>query len=622
MRAMGVLILALVIMSLRAEAAGLKTFSVDAHGGRPNRREDSAAAFRAAIAAAAAAGGGTVTFGPGKYYMMTTDKRRAYAAWPRGVRNVHITGVVGKTELIVTDPSIGLLRFDRSTDCSLRNVICDYETPPFTQGKIIAIDSRLGTFDLTLDEGFPAPDAKFFKPGSEWGMPIHPTEPRPKYTSLDHMWIGGWSKVTGRSWRLKCRSRRDARVLAVGDRFVLLARQQNPTIFALWNCSRVVMADIVVHASPGITNGVVMCDRIVYRRFQVRFRKGTKRVVASNGDGIHVHGNRGGPLIEDCFFEGLCDDGVNLNSHMNPIVKAEGRTLLVDRGPVIFKAGDRLQIVDPDTGGIRATVKCSAVKLVGRSRAELTLERAVAGIKVNAPAASARGSEPPRKHHGPVRTNGDVVYCLGSANADFIIRRNTFRGHRRHGLLIRSGKGVIEDNTFDRLCGNAITIQNDPPLEGPVGFDVVVRNNTIVGTGRSRNYGDDRQCGSIMIRPNRVGHRLATARPARNITITGNTITDPQRYGIYVGAADGVTIASNTVTATATSPTHGPSAGICIENAIGVVVRGFAFTDPRKCVEAGIVIRRRTAAGSKGVTIERAKMALRAGVKDVLDLRD
>ncbi|MHC4717353.1 MAG: hypothetical protein ACYS5V_10305, partial [Planctomycetota bacterium] len=340
-------------------AAELKVFGVDDFGAKPNQRADSAAALRAAIARAMDAGGGKVVFGPGKYYMMTPGERRVYAAWPRGAKNVHVAGVKGKTEIIVTTPRIGFLRFDRSEDCSLRNVICDYETPPFTQGKVVAVDKKAATFDMQLDDGFPAPSEPFFREGGEWGMPMHPTEPRPKHVWLDHVWVRRWEKVpgAGRTWRLTCRNRHNINTIAAGDRFVLLARQRNPTIFGLWNSKRIVMEDIVVHASPGITNGVVMCDAIVYRRFQVRFRKGTKRVITSNGDGIHVHGNRRGPVIEDCYFEGICDDGVNLNSHMNPSYEARGRTIVVERGPVTFRQGDRLQVFDPDTGTVRAVVK-------------------------------------------------------------------------------------------------------------------------------------------------------------------------------------------------------------------------------------------------------------------------
>jgi len=616
---MAALVLAAAVVCSVARAADLKVFRVDDFGGRPNERADSAPALRTAIAKAMAAGGGKVVFGPGTYYMMTPGERRVYAAWPRGAKNVHVAGVKGGTEIIMTTPRIGFLRFDRSEDCSLRNVICDYETPPFTQGKVTAVDKKAASFELVLDEGFPTPDAPFFKPGDEWGMPMHPVEPRPRHVWLDHVWIRAWEKVSGRTWRLRCRNAYNINSIAAGNRFVLLARQQNPTIFGLWRSKRIVMEDIVVHASPGITNGVVMCDAITYRRFQVRFRKGTKRVITSNGDGIHVHGNRKGPLIENCYFEGICDDGVNLNSHMSPILRAESSRVVVERGPVTFREGDRIQIFDPDTGEVRAVVKAAAVKLLPGNRAQLTLAKAVDGIKVNTPPANL----PPRRgrRRGPRRFRGDVVYNLDSANAGYVIRGNTFSGHRRHGLLIRSGDGVIENNTFDHICGNAVSIENGAPLEGPIPYDITVRNNRIVAASRSLNHGMSGRDGAITVLTTAGGRKIAPRRAIRNIRILHNEIVDPPRNAIFVGSATDVQIIGNRVTATATTPEYGANAAVCVENAAGVTIKDLTFTDPRLTVQAGVLIRRSVDPGPKGVAIGRLKAKLREGVPAVLDER-
>ncbi|HDZ44116.1 MAG TPA: hypothetical protein ENH80_09260, partial [Phycisphaerae bacterium] len=510
-----------------------KVFKVDAFGAKPDKRADSAPAFRAAIAAAMKAGGGTVQFGPGKYYMMSSGDK-IYVAWPKGAVGVHITGVKGRTELIVTTPRLGLLRFDRSKDCSLSNVICDYETPPFAQGKIVALDSKAGTFDLKIDEGFPELDAPFFLQGGEWGMPIDRNERHPKYVGLDHVWARSWSKVGDRTWRVVCRNRHNTRSLAVGDRYVQLARQKNPTIFGLWNCTNIAMTDIVVHASPGITNGVVMCDAIVFRRFQVRFRKGTSRLITSNGDGIHVHGNRRGPVIEDCYFEGICDDGVNLNSHMSPVVKVESDTrIVVDRGPVIFKVGDRIQISEPDTAKLRGTATIKAIRPEPGNRFALTLIQPIKGIKPNRPP-PADARRPGRRRRGPRRRGGDVVYNLNSANAGFVIRGNTFRLHRRHGLLIRSGGGLIEKNLFDNICGVGILVMNGGALEGPIASNVVIRNNRLIGVGQSRHYGGTGRFGAIMVRTNGTGFKLAPERSISNISILDNEIIDPPKNALYL----------------------------------------------------------------------------------------
>ncbi len=603
-----------------AQAAG--QFSVDAFGAKPNQRVDSAAAARAAVRQAIQAGGGVVRFGPGTYYMMTADNN-AYAVWPRNARNVHVTGVKGKTKIIVTDPHIGFFRWDRSTNCALTNVIVDYETPPFTQGKIVAVSKAGGTFDLKIDEGFPQLDAGFFNRGREWGMPIDRKERRPKYWWGDHIWIKDWQKVSPGVWRLTCKSAGQTKELAVGDRYVQLARQKNHGVFGVWHSSQILMQDIIVHASPGITNGVVMSDAVVYRRFQVRFREGSKRLITSNGDGIHVHGNRRGPLIEDCYFEGICDDGVNLNSHMNPITKVVSPTeIIVHRKAVEFRRGDRVQIADPDQGTVKGLTTIVALKALPGDRFALTLAKPIEGMRENtgAPRAGAGGRGRGRSPEAR-QDKGDVLYNLSASNENFIIRNNTFTMHRRHGLLIRSGKGLIEGNTFDRICGAAILIQNGMPLEGPVPWDVTIRKNKCIAVARSHNHGYQSGYGAIMVRTNKKGHKPAPGRGITNIRIIDNEIIDPPMQGIYVVSATDVTISGNKVTATADTPPYGPNVGMRIDNAAGVKIKDFTFTDPRGLVKAGIVITRSVDAGDKGVTLSGLKIKLPEGTPDVVDQR-
>ena len=634
---MGCLLAVLLLAADGAMGARPKVFKVPA----PKKRVDSAPAIRAAIQRAAAAGGGVVQLGAGTFYMMTAE-RKAYAVWPTKVSNVHVTGVKGKTQIIVTDPHIGFFRWDYCRDSSLSNVIVDYETPPFTQGDIVAVDKRAGTFDLKIDKGFPQLDAGFFNPKKEWGMAMNRAERRPKYIWGDHIWINGWEKVDEDTWRLKCQNRASTRELAVGDSYVQLARQRNHGVFGVWNSSQILMQDIIVHASPGITNGVVMSDAITYRRFQVRFRKGTKRIITSNGDGIHVHGNRRGPVIEDCYFEGICDDGVNLNSHMNAIIKVVGdKQIFVHRLAVNFKKGDKVQIVEPKTGVVKATTFIVALKSFPDNVFALKLKDAVEGMKANpappgllpgeggggdADAGRGRGGRGGGRvgRKGVRIKDGDVLYNLSSANAGFIIRGNTFVGHRRHGLLIRSGKGLIEKNTFDRICGPAILIQNGMALEGPVGFDVTIRNNKVIGVSQSRHHGDSDHYGAIMVRTKMVGNKSAPKRGITNIRILNNTIIDPPRYGINVISATNVTISGNTVTATAKSTRFGAGAAVRIDNSAGVVVDKLTVTDPRAgAMKAAVLIRANSGAGEKGVKVDvdSLKVKLPEGAPKVLDMR-
>jgi len=308
---------------------------------------------------------------------------------------------------------------------------------------------------------------------------------------------------------------------------------------------------------------------------------------------------------------------------------------------VNFQKGDKVQIVEPTTGVIKATTSIIALRGFPNNVFALKLKDAVEGMKANpAPpgllpadaggggdAGGGRGGRGGRGRGGTVgRTGiptrgGDVLYNLSSANANFTIRGNTFVGHRRHGLLIRSGKGVIENNTFDHICGVGIIVQNGMALEGPIAFDVTIRNNKVIGVSQSRNHGEGAHYGGIVVGTNMVGHKPAPKRGITNIRILNNTIIDPPRYGINIFSATDVTVSGNTVTATAKSPKFGAGAALRVDNCSGVVVDKLTVTDPRDVAKAAVIIRPTTDAGEAGVTVKSLKAMLPEGTPEVMDLR-
>ena len=136
-----------------------------------------------------------------------------------------------------------------------------------------------------------------------------------------------------------------------------LARGHGSAVFAQ-GCDGIRIENVTVHASPGLAVGLVgNRGEIVVRGLEVRFAPGTTRLLTANADGVHCQQNRSGPVIEDCYFEGMADDAINLYAPPNVVA----RNPLPDpmaglaRCPVL--PGDRLQVLDPKTGRVRGEVK-------------------------------------------------------------------------------------------------------------------------------------------------------------------------------------------------------------------------------------------------------------------------
>lgn len=99
-----------------------------------------------------------------------------------------------------------------------------------------------------------------------------------------------------------------------------------PLLFT--ECSGMELNDITVESSPGVTCGIYpRSENFTFRRFQIRLPYGSKRIYASNADGIHVTGLAGKLVIEDCLFEHLGDDAINIHNEGATVYKLEGNVV-------------------------------------------------------------------------------------------------------------------------------------------------------------------------------------------------------------------------------------------------------------------------------------------------------
>ena len=94
------------------------------------------------------------------------------------------------------------------------------------------------------------------------------------------------------------------------------------------NCTNVLLQDITVESSPGECCAIYpRCRDFTFRRFAVRLPAGSKRIYASNADGIHITGLGGKLVIEDSIFENLGDDALNVHTTGAVITGVDGNHL-------------------------------------------------------------------------------------------------------------------------------------------------------------------------------------------------------------------------------------------------------------------------------------------------------
>jgi hypothetical protein len=362
---------------------------------------------------------------------------------------------------------------------------------------------------------------------------------------------------------------------------------------------------VVVHASPGLAVGLVgNRGEILVRGLEVRFAPGTTRLLTANADGVHAQQNRAGPIIEQCYFEGMADDAVNLYAPPNVLREVRSPTQwLVSPGALVLP-GDRLQVLEPKTGRVRGEVKAAGVDW-DQGALRLTLDQPFAGAVAGADHRSA-----------------DTLYNLDACGAGFQIRRNHMNGNRRYGCLLRAGGGVVEDNTFADTTGAGVVLANEPDWpEGPVPWGITIRRNRFLRGGTCLGYADSPHGAALALRATRLGHGLADAEAIRGVVIEENQFLDQAGAAVFVGGASGVTVQSNRIAATAGAALRRPGAGILIERSSGVALLDNTVSDPRPGTTAAVEIGSTVAPGEGGVRISGLNATLAPEAKPVVDRR-
>lgn len=307
-----------------------------------------------------------------------------------------------------------------------------------------------------------------------------------------------------------------------------------PIIFKA--CSEVLVSDVTIESSPGVALAVYPRSKnFTFRRFAIRLPIGDDRIYASNADGIHVTGLIGKLIIEDCYFEHMGDDALNIHNEGATVFSVDGNTLGVyghrfnskpeeDRSKLSAEwgeAGDVVYVYDGKTFAFKGEFTIG----------EFGDKRIVISDK-----------------------KGDFEICEGDylANSVFLaqteIRRTTVRNSRARGFLLQTHNAVVEDCRFYGTSGAAVIVSPDmetwnemPPMQ-----NLTIRRNVIERCGT----GHGSVCGGVFIGNRHYMGVIENPYPAgmhKNIAITDNTFINAAGSVVIAYSVDGLDISRNTV---------------------------------------------------------------------------
>ncbi len=224
--------------------------------------------------------------------------------------------------------------------------------------------------------------------------------------------------------------------------------------------------NVTVHSCYGMGFSAQTCHNITLRGFNTK--KSGERFYSANADATHFISCTGLVTVEDCLFENQLDDALNIHGMYTRIARKTKTELFVTevqeeaKGIKIFNAGDRIQILNPQTLIPYAEKTIKEVTYINADTIRLELCESTEDICA-----------------------GDTVENISRA-ADLVFRRNVLRNNRARGILLASrGKTLIEDCLFQNP-GPSIQFEanGDYWYESGGTLDVTIRANVF---DRSQN---------------------------------------------------------------------------------------------------------------------------------------
>ena len=255
--------------------------------------------------------------------------------------------------------------------------------------------------------------------------------------------------------------------------------------------------------------------------------------VHSACDASHFSNMRRGPVLEDCVFTDMTDDGTNINGHY---AVADG----FDPESRAFTVLERYEVA---TGKYKSQTenieKGDNIRVLTRDfhlLAETTAEGPVAEGKL---VVSDRLELP----------TSDVVLQNASAQSSgFTIRNCVVRRIRSRGLLIKAGDGLIEHCTIAQTRMAGILAEPESAGWPEFGFtsNLTIRDNLLAGTGygnpKARLYAPIVFCGDCGVTAD------ADAQLHRNPTIEGNVVEDRRNEtAIWISHVSGGRVCGNRI---------------------------------------------------------------------------
>lgn len=320
---------------------------------------------------------------------------------------------------------------------------------------------------------------------------------------------------------------------------VLISYGTNPTsrlcpAIHLANSSNITIENVTIYAAGGMGVIAERTDNVHLDRVTVTSTD--ERLVSTRADATHFIGCKGMIRVENCLFEHMLDDAINVHGAYVKVVEYLGDNKFLCEishfqqwGLTFAQAGDKVAILSRRTVLPFFETTVTKTKVLNEHRLVVT----VADL-------------PEQMPEGPLSMENLTWY------PDVVMRKNTIRENRaRSALITTKGKVLIEENYFSsQMHGILIEGDNNYWYESGGVEDVTIRNNTFVNIGFEGIERYPLYASPLLNKDQHMGE----GQYHRNINFVDNTLKSFNGHMVFARSVEGLNISGNKIEFSADYP--------------------------------------------------------------------
>jgi hypothetical protein len=394
--------------------------------------------------------------------------------------NVTLAGSAG-TELVFGSAFHGGIGLNRTQNVTIRDLALDFDPLPFTQGTVVAVNSRKHYIDFELESGYPSPIAPHMlntkKRKTKNVAYLYDPKTGRKLNQFYDQYVRTPVVDLGNN-RYRLITDNEVKKAMVGTRLVYIGRRKAPAV-SFDHAVNSTAEQITVYSAPSTGFQLISTDNITVDHCTIVPRPNSGRLFSTNADGLHAKWCRTGATVSNCDFSGMGDDSVNIGGTYQSILKrVDDHSLIVQAHGSLTEPGPEIVYMDRNTMGhisLGPLKRIKGTKLDGHKRPcmLLTFENELPDFITQQETGN--------------RNTCHMIINLNACGRGAKVLNNYFHDHRVRGILMRAPNSMIKGNRFERLAGPAIIVGNDNGflIEGPSPDNTVVEENLCVEVERT-----------------------------------------------------------------------------------------------------------------------------------------